>query len=339
MPTSTARAAVLAALLAASPMAVSSAWAWGATGHRLIGEAATAAFPSELPAFLRTPAAVQEIGELAREPDRSKGSGAPHDADLDPGHFVDLDDEGKINGGPLLASLPATREGYEAALQAVGTDGFKSGYLPYTIQEGYEQLVTDFAYWRIETAALKTTSDPQDRAWILRDLTLREVLLLRDLGYWAHFVGDGSQPMHVSIHFNGWGRSSNPHGYTTDKIHAPFEGAFVHDHVTLAAVEAGMKPFSACTPIATCTAQYLAATGATVEPLYQLWGTGVFQSADPKAVAFTTERVAAGASELRDLVVDAWRASEDSSVGYPKFSVRDAEAGKPVPIGALVGED
>lgn len=333
------RATVAVAVLAAVPLAASNAWAWGAMGHRLIGEAATAALPSDLPAFLRTPAAVQQIGELAREPDRSKGAGAPHDPDLDPGHFVDVDDEGKVNGGPALASLPPTRQGYAAALQAAGTDAFKSGYLPYTIQEGYEQLVKDFAYWRLETAALKTTVKPEDRTWIARDRTLREVLILRDLGYWAHFVGDGSQPLHVTVHYNGWGPAPNPKGYTTDKIHGPFEGQFVHDHVTLAAVQAAMKPYAACTPISACTAQYLGATAGFVEPLYQLWGTGAFQSADPKAVAFTTERVAAGASELRDMVVDAWNASEADSVGYPKFAVHDAEAGKPVPMSVLYGDD
>ena len=113
----------------------------------------------------------------------------------------------------------------------------------------------------------------------------------------------------------------------------------MHDHVALAAVEAAMKPYSPCAPIMTCTAKYLAMTGSFVEPLYQMWGTGAFQSADPKSVAFTTERVAAGATELRDLVVDAWNASEDDSVGYPKFAVRDAEAGKPVPLSVLYGDD
>jgi hypothetical protein len=338
MPKSAVRVAA-ALVLGAALLATSNAWAWGAMGHRLIGEAAAAAFPEQIPAFLRTPAAAQQIGELAREPDRSKGAGSPHDSDLDSGHFLDLDDQGRVNGGPALSSLPATREAYEAALRDVGSDRFKSGYLPYTIQEGYQQLVKDFAYWRVETAALKTTAKPEDRAWIRRDLTLREVLILRDLGYWAHFVGDGSQPLHVSVHYNGWGKFPNPNNYTTDKIHAPFEGPFVHDNVTLAGVQAAMKPYSPCAPIGTCAAQYLTTTGTFVEPLYQLWGTGAFQSVDPKAVAFTTERMAAGATELRDLVVDAWNASEDDSVGYPKFAVRDAEAGKPVPLSVLYGDD
>ncbi len=316
------------------------ALAWGATGHRLIGEAGMQTLPVDLPAFLRAPDAVQAVGEIAREPDRSKGSGQPHDHDLDPGHFLDVDDQGKVNGGPPLASLPVDREAYDLALKAVGTDAYRSGYLPYNIEDGFEQVVKDLAYWRVETAALKSDPRAAERAWIKHDLQTREALTLRDIGYWAHFVGDASQPLHVSVHHNGWGSYPNPHSYTDDKLHGPFEGAFVHDHLSLASVEAAMPPLQTCAPIATCTVAYLMATYAWIEPLYAMWGAGDFTHADPKAVAFTTARVAAGAAELRDMVVAAWRASDDASVGYkPDVSVKAAEAGQLVPIEALYGED
>ena len=86
------------------------AWAWGATGHRLIGRIGVQALPAQIPAFVRSAQAVDAIGEIAREPDRSKGTARPHDADLDPGHFVDLDDQGRVLGGPSLTALPATRD-------------------------------------------------------------------------------------------------------------------------------------------------------------------------------------------------------------------------------------
>ncbi len=191
---STAKVIALGAVVASALSASSQVWAWGATGHRDIGELAIEALPAELPAFLRTPEIAQAVGELAREPDRARGAGQPHDTDLDPGHFVDLDDAGRVNGGPLLGSLPATREAYDGDLRVAGSDATRSGYLPYSIADGYQQLAKDFAYWRVETAALLTTKAPDDRAWIARDLKLREALIVRDLGYWAHFVGDGSQP-------------------------------------------------------------------------------------------------------------------------------------------------
>ena len=262
--------------------------------------------PADLPGFLRTPASIEAIGEFAREPDRSKGAGQPHDHDLDPGHYLDLDDQGKVNGGPSLAALPADREAYGAALRAAGTDAYKSGYLPYNIEDGFEQVTKDFAYWRVETAAFKTTTDPAERGWIARDLDRREQLTLRDIGYWAHFVGDGSQPLHVSVHYNGWGDYPNPHGYTNDKLHGPFEGPFVQAHVTLTGIEAAMQPIAPCAPIAACTQTYLAATNAQVQPLYAMWGAGDFARSDQAAIAFTTVRVAAGASELRDMVAAAW---------------------------------
>jgi hypothetical protein len=54
---------------------------------------------------------------------------------------------------------------------------------------------------------------------------------------------------------------------------------------------------------------------------------------------FAAERMAAAASELRDLVIDAWRSSADTAVGYPHVKVRDVEAGKVMPIVKPKGRD
>src|SRR5215831_14917386 len=172
------------------------AFAWGATGHRMIGELVSGALPLEVPAFLRNLEAGRQIGEVAREPDRSKGSGDPHDADADPGHRVVVGDDLKIGrNGPLLSALPATREAYDTALRAAGTNEYRAGYLPYAIIDGWEQLVTDFAYWRADIAAGKNIKTAPEHTWLLKDQYLREGLIVRDLGFLAHFVGDGSQPM------------------------------------------------------------------------------------------------------------------------------------------------
>ena len=337
-------ASALLAGLAGAAVATA-AGAWGASGHRWIGQAAMATLPADLPAFLRTPAARELVGELAREPDRSKGSGQPHDADRDPGHFVDIDDEGHIFNaqGPALADLPRNHAEYDLALGKAGIDPQHAGYLPYNIADGYEQLVKDFTYWRIEDALLKRGDLPVDqRRYITSDLAERQQLVLRDLGVWAHYVGDGSQPMHASIHYNGWGEYPNPHGYTLDHVHGPFEGPYVQQNLSEAAVQGAMRPLSTCTaPIQACTATYLQATQATVEPFYQLWGQAGFKPHDPRDMAFTLERVAAGATELRDLVVKAWNASDEGVIGRPPMSVsvRDALSGRPVPFELLYGDD
>jgi hypothetical protein len=82
-----------------------------------VSEIAVGALPDEIPTFLRTPGAAQTIGELGRELDRSKGAGNPHDAERDPGHYVDLSDDGHLLSGPLLSAIPATRQGYDTELR------------------------------------------------------------------------------------------------------------------------------------------------------------------------------------------------------------------------------
>src|SRR5579863_1364159 len=192
MRTSRAAAQIASAVCAASLAhgAATQALAWGATGHRIIGVAAAEALPRDLPAFLHTPRAIEDLGELSREPDRWRGAGKTHDTTRDPGHYVDVDDQGRILGGPPLNALPLTRSDYDAALRAVGSDSFHAGYLPYSIVDGWQQLAKDFAYWRALTAAIPRERDPARKAWLRRDLARREQLTLADLGDWAHYVGD-----------------------------------------------------------------------------------------------------------------------------------------------------
>jgi hypothetical protein len=318
----------------------SQALAWGATGHRWIGREALRALPAEVPAFLRAPESAAAVGELAREPDRWKDAGRPHDSDRDPAHFLDLGDDGAIFGGPTLAALPETRAAYESALRAVGSDSWKAGYLPYAIIDGWQQLAKDFAYWRVDVAAAAHVADPAHGVWFQADRAEREVLILRDLGVLAHYVGDGGQPMHVTVHYNGWGAFPNPDGYTQDHIHAPFEGDFVRAYVSEAAVRAAMTPYVDChCDIAHWTAAYLAATGAQVRPLYDLLKAGGLVAGDARGRAFAAARLGAGASALRDLVVDAWRASASGRVGWPAIRVADVETGALDPYDSLYGTD
>ncbi len=318
----------------------SQALAWGSTGHRFVGRLAMEALPAEVPAFLRRPVSAAKVGELAREPDRWKASGKTHDADLDAGHFMDLDDDGKIGGGLALDSLPKTRAEYETGLRAVGLDSWKAGYLPYSIIEGWQQLTKDFGYLRIDVAAARTSRSAAHRAWFVADAAERRELILRDIGVLGHYVGDGSQPLHVSMHYNGWGAFPNPAGYTQDKIHAPFEGAFVRGFVTMAMVQAHMAPLHDCgCPIEKRTADYLAVTGKQTEPFYQLQKVGGFVGGDARGRTFAAERLAAGADELRDLIVLAWRASPQGEAGWPAVKVADVEAGRLDPYDSLLGAD
>ena len=327
----------LCALAVAAP---TSLFAWGNTGHRMLGEIAIRALPAELPGFLRTPQAALDVGELSREPDRSKGAGKLHDQDRDPGHFIDLDDDGKLLGGPPMLPLAATRAEFEAGLRAAGLDQWKTGYLPYSIIDRYQQLTSDFAYWRVLKAAEANPAWKAHKAWFTQDRIRRETLILKSIGELSHFVGDGSQPLHVTSHFNGWGDGPNPNGYSTARLHGPFESEMVRRTVNGREVAALMTPFRSCQcAVEQRVADYLTATWKLVIPFYELEKAGGLKPGDPRGPAFATRRIAVGASELRDLVVEAWRASAETKVGWRSVAVQDVLAGKVDPYPSLYGID
>jgi len=318
--------------------------AWGNTGHRMIGVLAMRGLPDDLPAFLRTPEGAAQIGELSREPDRWKGAGQPHDRERDTAHFVDMLDDGTVMvpGGPAIDALPELKWQFDAALVAAGSDVNAAGYLPYAMMDGYQQVVRDFAYWRVLTAAAARETDLAKRAWYLEDLKRREALILRDIGVLGHYLGDAAQPHHTTIHYNGWDRDTpNPEGFTTSRqTHAMFEGAFVARNVRMEAVAAAMpEPAVADFDLRGRTAGYLKTTLATVTPFYRLEKAGGFAEGDARGTGFATRQVAAGAAELRDWTTSAWRASSDVSIGWPAVKVSEVEAGTADPWLAMVGED
>jgi hypothetical protein len=318
--------------------------AWGNTGHRMVGVAAMEALPEELPAFLRTPGAAAEVGELAREPDRSKGGGQPHDRERDTAHFIDMDDAGRVIDarGLSIDALPRLKSEYDAALTRAGLDVDDAGYLPYAIMDSYQQLVRDFATWRVLNAAEARETDPGRRAWYREDRQRREALILRDMGELGHYVGDGSQPHHTTIHYNGWSRTvPNPEGFTTSRqTHGTFEGAFTARVARLDAVEAAMTaPVLDDFDLRARVPAYLRTTLAEVVPFYRLEKAGGFAEGDARGRDFVIARLAAGASELRDLFVLAWRDSADDEIGWPKVSVAEVEAGAADPWLAMYGED
>jgi hypothetical protein len=328
------RAALIAALLALPAHAL----AWGATGHRIVGVLGVEALPPEIPAFVRASAA--DIGELAREPDRSKGAGRIHDSDRDAAHFIDVDDAGLVMGGPPLEDLPPTRAEYEAALRLIGSDSWQAGYLYYSLIDAWQQLTKDFAYWRALTAAERLATDPARKAWYAEDRTRREALLLHDLGALAHYVGDASQPLHLSVHFNGWGQYPNPNGYTTSRIHSAVEGAFVHDHVRVSEVRELMPDTFDCDcSVHSRTTGYLEQSWASVDRLYALEKAGAFENGDERGRVFSEMLLAGAAAELRDLIVEAWEAGAEGTVGWPEVKVADIEAGTVDPYENLVGLD
>ena len=316
------------------------AWAWGATGHEWISGIAIERLPDSLPDFVRTTEAAAEIAVMGRELDRSKGTGKTHDAERDPGHWLSLADDGSVVGVLPLAELPQTREDYDTLLRARGFTQYRAGYLPYAIVDGWQQIAKDFAYWRAASKGAETAATPEERAWFEADRRLREKLTLRDIGVWSHYAADAAQPMHVSVHFSGWGNFPNPNGYSDKDFHPYFEGEFIKTNVVRAEVAAEVGPYRACDcSIEARTQALLLASLAEVGPLYALERDGGLKPGDRRGIVFATARLAAGASAVRDMIVDAWRQSADTPVGYPMVNLRDIESGKVRVTRDLFGKD
>lgn len=344
MRTSTSRmTAVAGALLAATALAPAPVLAWGHYGHLLVSRLAIQKLPEEIPAFLRTAAAVQEISELGAEADVSKSTGTVtsgaypanrtaftiHDGERDPGHFIDInDDRTTLLGGAPFLPLLSSRRDYDTSLRAFGQTQYGVGYLAYNLVDHWQQIRKDFAYIRAFTKAIQTAQTPADRAFFQYQLQLRQKLTIRDIGYWSHFIADGSQPMHVSVHFNGWGNFPNPNNYTNAPIHAQFEGNFVKSFVSPAAVSTAVPGYSDCA----CTneqrvVQYMLATLDKTEAVYAAGTPNLYVDPLPAQVDIATKRLAAGVAELRDQIVDAWRSSATVGVGFPVIRVSEIESG------------
>jgi len=316
------------------------AFAWGSSAQRMIGEIALQSLPAELPAFLRKVEAGRQVAEVAREPDRAKGASAPHDSDANAAHHVNVGDDLKIARGPVLSALPVNRQSYDDALRAVGSNQYRAGYLPYAIIDAWQQVVMDFAYWRADVAGARYAKTPSERSWFLQDQWVREGLTIRDLGVLAHFVGDGSQPMQVSIHSDGWGNFPNPQRFTTARFRSVFEATVVRSKITPRDVSSQLAPYRDCRcAIETRASDYLIATQKEVVALYQLEKAGAFSARPEDGKAFVSKRLAAGAAELRDMIADAWRRSAEVSVGTPPVAVRDIESGEVSGFDALTGLD
>jgi hypothetical protein len=263
---------------------------WGEVGHRLIGAAAAAALPAEMPAFFR--ASADELSYLNPEPDRwrSRAERSLDPAEDDafaPDHYIDLE---RVPPGALDAR---DRFAYLDSLRAHGVDAAGGGLLPFRILELTQRLREEFRLWRAAT-------DTRTRGWI-------EARIINDAGILGHYVADGSNPHHTTIHYDGW-IGDNPNGYTTARgFHARFESIFVETHFAPGDITVDSAPriFNALRP---AILGYLRESNALVPRLYDLDKRARFDSATTDAVdrQFAAERLVAGARMLRDIWWTAW---------------------------------
>lgn len=312
------RVVVAAALV--PMMLVQQSAAWGSDGHRWINRLAAAALPSDVPDFLRSGAAQDAMEYYGPEPDRWKSSLEPELSQAgSPEHFLDMEWADMI-GGPL----PRRRYDFVRALAVAqkahpeinGLTPEKVGLQPYATDEYYERIKAAMREYRGLVATKRDTKPVE-----------AEIVFL--CGIMGHFVADGSQPLHATIQYNGW-TGENPHGYTTDhRIHGQFESEFVSANVS---PTKDIAPLIAKQPVVLGDVfedyvKYLRHSGSLVEKTYQLEKAGGFTGAgSPESRAFVDERLAAGATELRDIIYTAWVRSADPLPQY-RNGVRTAPSG------------
>jgi hypothetical protein len=269
--------------------------AWGNEGHRLINRLAASTLPADVPAFLRSDAAVNEIEYLGPEPDRWRSPTEPElNAAQAPEHFIDLEP------ADALGPLPHRRLDFEAKVFAAGERPEKIGLQPWETTEVWERLKAALREYRNLAAAGKDTHSV-------------EQAILFYAGWLGHYVGDGSQPLHTTDKYNGW-VGPNPNGYTTGHaIHWQFEGTFMGANVHEPEVRAKMTaPKAIDGDLFESYVAYLRHTATYVEKVYQLEKAGGFVGAGTaESREFTAERLAAGAGMLRDMIYTAWLKSAE----------------------------
>ncbi len=288
---------VAAAVTLLPVMLVQQGLAWGNDGHRMINRLAGAALPSDVPEFLRSKEALDALEYYGPEPDRWR---APLEPELNaaqaPEHFIDLE------YADLVGDLPRKRYDFVRALAFAQKSHLdlpltpeKVGLQPYQTVEVWERLKSAMRDYRQLKQDHKDTKPVE-----------AEIVFLA--GWLGHYVADGSQPLHTTIQYNGW-TGPNPNGYTTEhKIHSLFESVYVSANVKASDV----APLIPAKPVVIGDVfvdymAYLRHTNTLVEKTYQLEKAGAFVgTGTPAGKEFVDERLAAGATELRDMIYSAW---------------------------------
>ena len=289
--------------------------AWDYEGHRLVNQLALASLPTNFPAFVKEPAAAERIAFLAGEPDRWRNT-----SDLTLKHFNNPDHYMDFEELPLCGLKPETLPpfryvfagqvalarannpaNFTAIDAAKDTDRTKAlvGYLPWTIAEYGAKLRSAFSYLKAfeEGGSAEEIKNAKDN-------------IIYIMGCMGHFVGDGSQPLHTTIHYNGW-VGDNPKDYPTNRtFHSWIDGGFIgRAGLNPAMVMSKVRPAKPLdTNVFPAIVEYLHAQFALVEPLYQLEKDGKLSAKKPsvEGVEFIHSQLLKAGQMLGDLWYTAW---------------------------------
>ncbi len=320
--------AVTIALGAFMPFNPQNLFAWDYEGHHAVNELALASLPADFGVQL-TPALKDRIAFLAGEPDRWRNvSDLPLKHVNGPDHYFDLEDVTLLGLTP--ETLPVMRYDFVADIANARTahpekfpviDPAKDadhtreldGFLPWAITEYYEKLKSDFATLK---ALKQYGGTPTETANAQADCVYV-------MGVMGHFVGDGSQPLHTTKHFNGW-VGDNPKGYTTrTTFHAWIDGGYfkktggIKVDVLAGKINPASRIANAGEPdgMFRDVVAYLVEQNKFVEPLYEMEKNGQLSGEGDKGLEarpFLDGQIVKGSQMLGNIWYTAWlEAPED----------------------------
>jgi hypothetical protein len=303
--------------------------AWDYEGHRMVNQVALASLPKEYPQFVYEVAAAERVAFLSGEPDRWRNVPdlpLKHAGNLE--HFCDL--EYVTDAGLDWATVPSFR--YEFVVQyaaarkaneknfqplnpAQNTDRTREwpGFAPWAITEHFGRLRAAFSYLKV----FEELGTPDE----IKNAQANIVYLM---GVMGHFVGDCSQPLHTTKHYNGW-VGANPKGYTTwNRLHSWIDGGIIARtglrYPRLAPRVTPAQPISLAArtdgrdPMFVAVVEYLMAQNRQVEPLYQLELAGKLGQGENGVVAdetrdFIEARLLEGGQMLGAIWLTAFRSA------------------------------
>ncbi|HEY9154234.1 MAG TPA: hypothetical protein VIM69_03825 [Opitutaceae bacterium] len=300
--------------------------AWDYPGHRAINLLAVSSLPPDYPVFARTPEARERIGFLAGEPDRWRNTseltlrhenGPDHFFDMEWMRYADITPE-TLTPFRYVFDEQLSRARREHPERFPAIDPTKnhdethqqSGFLPWTIVESYARLRSAFSYLK----AYEQFGGSQ------AEIRNAQENVIYFMGVMGHYVGDASQPLHLTENFNGWASPENPHGYTTSKtFHAWIDGGFFQKTggISFNALAGAVHPARLLEteaarqkrdPIFTETVAYLMRQYAKMTTVYELEKAGKLSPENPReGRAFLDHQLVEGAEMLGSLWYTAYR--------------------------------
>jgi hypothetical protein len=297
--------------------------AWGVRGHTVANLAAVEGIPEDGPVFLRAQEAY--IGHLGTIPDTWRGYTEPFlriSEDANHGWYTEQFD---FIPNPPKSRTEFVLRVHDQYLKVKATDPNRAklinirytGTQAYSMMEGYERIKAGMRLYR-------GVENPQDSranlastlaaiSPLYRDAAQVKQMLANDIAFYmgwvGHYVADAAQPLHNSMHHDGWS-GANPKGYTRDPdIHGRFESRYV-DLIEVTApdvVKYMRKDARHLDDVWKAILDHSLEARNSVEDVYRLDLRGGFQKKDDAdARELVYKRLASGASFLRDLVCTAW---------------------------------